>query len=1198
MKQLFLTGFFAYLFIVNGLYAQRETGLPFLRNYSPREYGASPQNWGIVQDSNGILYVANNTGVLEYDGITWRKIPVTNRSAVGSLAIDSQNVIYVGATGEFGYLKPDSAGWLKYVSLMPKIEARYHDFADVWHTHAFDGKVYFQSYKFIFCLDGDSVIVIRPDKIFHRSYVVNNRLYIRERSSGLVMLEKDSLIPVPGGDLFREEAVYSMIPYDQGKILVGTRRQNLFLFDNQSFNPFPVQADSFLASNLIYFGIRHGNEFVLSTRRAGVVVIDLQGNITRSLTRESGLMDESINSTYLDDGNGLWVVQNNGISRVEAFSPVSFFGENTGIKGIVLSSIRHENSLYVTTGLGVYVLYTDQANRRIPPSFRFEPVRPIAAQSWHLLSFGKSLLAGTSDGIYEIEGNKAKSVRKTGGGFFLYRSRRDGSLVFAGLRDGLACLRNLEGKWIDLGVIPGVHVDGRAIVESPDGYLWVGTSFRGVIRIDLRTVDLQALTPQSLKSASYPVKQFGTNDGLPYGGVFVFSAAGKLLFGTERGLYGFDSAAQRFMPDSTFGPELNDSTKSIDVITEDAQGNVWVHAVSDSRSENYLFKRLPYGVYQKEALPFLRFADYSVLHINPESDGVTWFGGADGLIRYDSRIPKDYHQPFRTLIRKVYIRRDSLVYGGHGVPPSAPVAFRHNSLRFECAAGFYEQPAANQYQYFMEGLDDNWSGWTNETNKEYNGLPEGSYRFHVRSKNIFGTMGNEAIFAFEILPPWYRAWWAYILYFLFFSSSMIWVIRWRALKLESEKLRLETIVRERTTDLLAKTEQLEKINAFVKTINSEIEPVRLVKALLSQLKTLKGTERLSSLAWDETAQSYQYIPADEGFKDESPSVLLTVDRIENHFIKNSREINPDIFSGTRTVSDDHGSARSGSFLIMRIRRHLAVQAYFVFENLSQNDAFDHQDIILLNNLRDHITLAFMKVRLLDELKRLNEKKNEFLGIAAHDLRSPLNVIVGFVSLIIDELKSDSFKADAGLNDLRDVLKAAKGMTHLLSELLDISAIESGKIVLNITPVHMSAIFDECARNHVKIAAQKNISLNFNTDESLPPVQADRVRVTEVLDNLISNAVKYTYPGGYVTVSANWTDNRVLISVNDTGQGLSEEDLKAVFHSYKKLSARPTGGESSTGLGLAIVKKIVEMHGGHVFVESVRGKGSTFSFTLN
>jgi len=232
-----------------------------------------------------------------------------------------------------------------------------------------------------------------------------------------------------------------------------------------------------------------------------------------------------------------------------------------------------------------------------------------------------------------------------------------------------------------------------------------------------------------------------------------------------------------------------------------------------------------------------------------------------------------------------------------------------------------------------------------------------------------------------------------------------------------------------------------------------------------------------------------------------------------------------------------------------------------------------------------------------DLAKLIEIKNEFLGMAAHDLRSPLGGVIGYTELMILDMKENRFKTSEIISDLELVHASASRMADLITQLLDISAIESGKINLNLYRENLNSVFEECERIYRKAALQKKISLIIERNESLPEVMIDKSRIVEVVDNLLSNAIKYTFKGGVVCLFAESKESEVIVNVQDSGQGLSEEDQKEMFKSFKKLSSKPTGGESSTGLGLAIVKKLVERHGGRVWVKSKKGKGSTFCFSL-
>ncbi|MFH1139742.1 MAG: HAMP domain-containing sensor histidine kinase [Pseudomonadota bacterium] len=229
-----------------------------------------------------------------------------------------------------------------------------------------------------------------------------------------------------------------------------------------------------------------------------------------------------------------------------------------------------------------------------------------------------------------------------------------------------------------------------------------------------------------------------------------------------------------------------------------------------------------------------------------------------------------------------------------------------------------------------------------------------------------------------------------------------------------------------------------------------------------------------------------------------------------------------------------------------------------------------------------------------KLVELNQIKNRFLGMAAHDLRNPLVSIRGFSEILLSQ--------DLGaINDdqkefLAMINQASGQMLALVNDLLDVSAIESGKLSLKMQPGSLTDLIEERIRLNGPSAAHKNIVTNAALD---PPPRAlfDYGRLTQVVDNLIGNAIKFSQPGTEILVSLSWTPQTVKVSVRDQGPGLSEEDKSKIFGEFQRLSAQPTGGEKSTGLGLSIVKKIVEGHGGTIEVKDAPGQGSDFIFQI-
>jgi signal transduction histidine kinase len=230
-----------------------------------------------------------------------------------------------------------------------------------------------------------------------------------------------------------------------------------------------------------------------------------------------------------------------------------------------------------------------------------------------------------------------------------------------------------------------------------------------------------------------------------------------------------------------------------------------------------------------------------------------------------------------------------------------------------------------------------------------------------------------------------------------------------------------------------------------------------------------------------------------------------------------------------------------------------------------------------------------------QLEILNQEKNHFLSIAAHDLRNPLTTIYTAADLITEELKD---KTSSETKEFLEMIKqSSKFMRSLIEELLDVSVIDSGKLSIHLEPVNlMHLIRNNVALNRV-IAGRKQITVEYHCANDLPVIQLDRKKIEQVLNNLISNAIKYSFPQSKVEIYSKCENNNLIISVSDEGQGIPPAEMDKLFKPFSRTSAKATSGESSTGLGLVIVRKIVEAHNGRVWAESQVKKGSTFYISL-
>jgi len=257
----------------------------------------------------------------------------------------------------------------------------------------------------------------------------------------------------------------------------------------------------------------------------------------------------------------------------------------------------------------------------------------------------------------------------------------------------------------------------------------------------------------------------------------------------------------------------------------------------------------------------------------------------------------------------------------------------------------------------------------------------------------------------------------------------------------------------------------------------------------------------------------------------------------------------------------------------------AIQKNLELEEVNRKMGRIHQELKKKNN----------------ELAQLNHEKNQFLGMAAHDLRNPLGIIQGYSSFLVNKL---STRIDQDyLNILNYIQGACSLMVQIINGLLDITAIESGQIKLQSSDVDVVELAKHNMMLNQSLAEKKQITLELKCDTVIPKVYCDSFKIDQVLNNLLSNAVKYSYPKSTIVETISRTPREVIFSVSDKGVGIPIQEREHLFDPFVKSSVKSTGGEPSIGLGLTIVKKIVHEHSGRIWVESEEGKGSTFYFSL-
>ena len=807
-----------------------QEGSYYVNNYAPSAYGAGDQNWGIVQDSLGRLFVANNDAVMMYDGKYWQITEVLEGKAVTSISKTSSNVILVGAAGEFGYLNSKNEGKIKYVSLSSLLPEKEKEFSQIWAVHSIDSNQFYCANEKIFWFVGNKFKKsFSPNgEKFHTFFTVDNSLLVREQGVGFLFFKNGELKKIKNTEEFADTRVYSVLPFKNNLYWVCSRK-GVYILKYNKRNPEQSSvskinapdADKWMIDNDIYCGTKISDSlYAIGSIKNGVLLVDHTFTPVNHINySQSGLQEDAVKYIYLDYAGNIWLALNKGLSHVQTNTPLKHWNKINGIRGTIESVAKLNNTIYIASDKGV-----DKLNAA---TNIFEPTG-ITNASWDLMPYNDLLLAATNTGIYEITASSVQKIFDTpDGAYKIYINPTNKAQLFIAGENSLLLAKYTDHK-IDAIKEFDYATGIRSIVSDKKGKVFFG--FNNIYMFDPSKPDTLTV--------------FSEQDGINTNNEnYVFTYNQEVFVATEGGLLEYkENPKMTFVKEPKFNLfKSNFQMQKALQVGDDiwlALVNISDNMISLDGDGLCVLKHTPNG-FTKEYKFFKQIKSLKAHCFLVDSSKV-YIGTNDGLISYNLKQKnKDY--TFNTYINKIVQKTDTNIISENfyqGLKYTEPVfSYKNNEIRFEPAASDYYDKNELEFSYYLEGMEDNYGSYVKTEKINYNNLHEGHYVFHLKSRNILGIEGKPVSFAFTITAPWYRTVWAYIIYLLGSISIITFIVRYNTKRLKEQNIKLEKIITERTKTVEHQKEEIEHKN---KEITDSINYAkRIQQAILPPVTEIK-----------------------------------------------------------------------------------------------------------------------------------------------------------------------------------------------------------------------------------------------------------------------------------------------------------------------------------------------------------------------
>lgn len=778
------------------------------RNFSPTLYKGGTQNWDIQQLPDGQLAIANNAGLLFFNGACWSLYPIRNYTTVRALHYEqTTDQIFAGASGEFGYYQVDPlSNQFLYHSLSDRLPSQQHDFGEIWKILPWKDKLVFQSKSHLFILNKQGKI-----QTYHAPYrietiaVFKDQLIVGTRN-GLEIWRKNKCVPLPGATFKNKVVIRSILTYGQ-QLLVATQANGILTYDGKQLHEDQSNLSATLKANQIFCAELHKNKLAIGTVKAGLIVKDLQGGQNLYLNSSKGLLNNTVLATEFDANGNIWLGLDNGISCALTNVPFQNVVSERANIGMGYTSIIFENKLFLGTNQGLFMQDMPLMQQLFYHSPT--PISGITGQIWNLSIIDNNLFCSADQGLFRISNGLSHKIDGPDGVWCTCKLEKHPGYLLAADYLGLVLLKK-EGY--EYKMLHRVKTDIEPcgnLFEDTDGTLWCSHWQKGIYHLQLS---------QDMKSAKR-IETFNSHNGLVMDqNNLLCKIRGNIYISCVDGFYNYDKRSRKLVYNKKIS-KIFDTYGSSLKITETPQHDLWAQkadylAIAHAKRDGYVVDSTSYrGIVNTQ--------QYGLGNLSSLGNGNSLINSNDAFyLVKDHCTLKEHNYPL--FINKITStnKGDSIVYlhsySKGGKLPKITLPHSLNSIVIEFVSPEYVAEDAITYSCYLENYDNRWSTSLSNT-KEYTQLSKGKYIFHIKAYNRISGKTQETSMEITVKPAWYETIWAYLIYIFLACLALYELMRYLKFRADRELMIERTKRKAEVTQM-----QNEKLQTELKHKSSEL----------------------------------------------------------------------------------------------------------------------------------------------------------------------------------------------------------------------------------------------------------------------------------------------------------------------------------------------------------------------------------------